>query len=600
MTVAALLAVAAYVAGATPAAHWIGRAAYRVDLRARGSGNLGATNVFRVLGWRAGVPVIVADVLKGFAPAYFFPRLDGLPSGDWAVLYGAAAVLGHVFSFWVGFRGGKGVATGAGVVGALSPPVLVVGAVAWGMALFLTRYVSLASVSAASVAALSSWLVAGAGTALRAFMLAVAVFVAWSHRSNLARLRAGKEPKLGAPESERADPRTRHAATAPKEPSLGAPESEGEQGAAAARPPPGGGPAPDRPVAVVGAGSWGTALAGLLASSRDVRLWAREQEVVDSIEASGENALYLKGVPLDRERIRPTSSLEQALSGAAAVVWACPVQHSAALLEQAAPWIAEDVLVVSGSKGIEVRTKRRMAEVFAAFLPPEQARRFCALSGPSFAYEVARGTPTAVVVASRDEPACLAAQSLFQTGRFRVYTSPDVAGVELAGALKNVVAVAAGVASGLGLGHNAVAALITRGLAETSRLGRALDAQAATFAGLAGMGDLVLTCTGERSRNRTVGVELGKGRSISDILRGERTVAEGVATVRAVVQLAASVGVEMPLCVETYRIVVEGADPNEALSRLMTRQPKPENPELAFLRWPDGEPAPGQAGDLER
>lgn len=576
MTVAVLLAVAAYVAGATPAAHWIGRAAYQVDLRARGSGNLGATNVFRVLGWRAGVPVIVADVLKGFAPAYFFPRLDGLPSADWAVLYGAAAVLGHVFSFWVGFRGGKGVATGAGVVGALSPPVLFVGAVAWGMALFLTRYVSLASVSAASVAALSSWLVAGAGTALRAFMLAVAVFVAWSHRSNLARLRAGKEPKLGEPESGRA------------------------KRAGAARPPPGGGPAPDRPVAVVGAGSWGTALAGLLASSRDVRLWAREPEVVDSIEASGENALYLKGVPLDRERIRPTSSLEQALSGAAAVVWACPVQHSAALLEQAAPWIAEDVLVVSGSKGIEVRTKRRMAEVFAAFLPPEQARRFCALSGPSFAYEVARGTPTAVVVASRDEPACLAAQSLFQTGRFRVYTSPDVAGVELAGALKNVVAVAAGVASGLGLGHNAVAALITRGLAETSRLGRALDAQAATFAGLAGMGDLVLTCTGERSRNRTVGVELGKGRSISDILRGERTVAEGVATVRAVVQLAASVGVEMPLCVETYRIVVEGADPNEALSRLMTRQPKPENPELAFLRWPDGEPAPGQAGDTER
>ena len=594
MTVAALLAVAAYVAGATPAAHWIGRAAYRVDLRARGSGNLGATNVFRVLGWRAGVPVIVADVLKGFAPAYFFPRLDGLPSADWAVLYGAAAVLGHVFSFWVGFRGGKGVATGAGVVGALSPPVLVVGAVAWGMALFLTRYVSLASVSAASVAALSSWLVAGAGTALRAFMLAVAVFVAWSHRSNLARLRAGKEPKLGEPESGRG--RERPGAGPGSRPSCGARRRSTD----AARPSPGGGLAPDGPVAVVGAGSWGTALAGLLASSRDVRLWAREPEVVDAIEASGENALYLKGVPLDRERIRPTSSLEQALSGAAAVVWACPVQHSAALLEQAAPWIEEDVLVVSGSKGIEVRTKRRMAEVFAAFLPPEQARRFCALSGPSFAYEVARGTPTAVVVASRDEPACLAAQSLFQTGRFRVYTSPDVAGVELAGALKNVVAVAAGVASGLGLGHNAVAALITRGLAETSRLGRALDAQAATFAGLAGMGDLVLTCTGERSRNRTVGVELGKGRSISDILRGERTVAEGVATVRAVVQLAASVGVEMPLCVETYRIVVEGADPNEALSRLMTRQPKPENPELAFLRWPDDEPAPGQAGALER
>lgn len=577
MTVAALLAVAAYVAGATPTAYWVGRAAYRVDLRARGSGNLGATNAFRVLGWRAGVPVIVVDVLKGFAPTYAFARLDGLPEADWGVLYGAAAVLGHAFSFWVGFRGGKGVATGAGVVAALSPPVLVVGAVAWGMCLFLTRYVSLASVSAAAAAALSSWLVGGAGTALRAFLLVVAVFVVWSHRSNLARWRAGKEPKAGEP-----GPRRRRGAAGPS------------------RSPAGGARAQGRPVAVVGAGSWGTALAGLLARSRRVRLWAREQEVVDSIEATGENGLYLAGAPLDREQVRPTCSLEEALSGAAAVVWACPVQHSSALLEQAAPWIAKDMLVVSGSKGIEVRTKRRMAGVFAAFLPPEQARRFCALSGPSFAYEVARGRPTAVVVASLDEQACLAAQALFQTARFRVYTSPDVVGVELAGALKNVVAVAAGVAAGLGLGHNAVAALITRGLAETSRLGKALDAQAATFAGLAGMGDLVLTCTGERSRNRTVGVELGKGRSTSDILRGERTVAEGVATVRAVVQLAASVGVEMPLCAETYRIVVEGADPNEALSRLMTRQPKPENPELAFSRLPRGEPAAGPASGLER
>lgn len=599
MTVPSLLALAAYVAGATPTAYWIGRAAYRVDLRTRGSRNLGATNAFRVLGWKAGVPVIVADVLKGFAPAFWFPRIDGLPEADWGVLYGAAAVLGHAFSFWARFRGGKGVATGAGVVAALSPPVLVVGAAAWGMSLFLTRYVSLASIAAAAAAALSSWLVADAGTATRAFLLAVAVFVAWSHRSNLARLRTGKEPKAGRGEPARRRSEAGRDREAGEEPKAGDPEPAVARGDARAPSPPSGRDEQPPPVAVVGAGSWGTALAGLLAQSRHVRLWARDPEIVDLIEGRGENAHYLKGVPLDRERIRPTCSLEEALSGAAAVVWACPVQRSSALLERAAPWIEEDALVVSGSKGIEVRSKRRMAGVFAAFLPSEQARRFCALSGPSFAHEVARGTPTAVVVASRDEQACLAAQSLFQTERFRVYTSPDLTGVELAGALKNVVAVAAGVASGLGLGHNAVAALITRGLAETSRLGQALDAQAATFAGLAGMGDLVLTCTGERSRNRAVGVQLGKGRAIGDILKGERTVAEGVATVRAVVQLAASVGVEMPLCAETHRIVVEGADPNEALSRLMTRQPKSENPELVFSRLPGRRPAPGRAGGAQ-
>lgn len=606
MTAALALAAAAYVAGATPASYWIGRAVSGIDLRARGSGNLGATNAFRVLGWRVGVPVVVIDVLKGFAPAFWFPRLDGLPEADWAVLYGAAAIAGHVFSFWTGFRGGKGVATGAGALAALSLPVLVVAVVAWGGTLFLSRYVSLASVAAAATAAMAAWLDAGAGTALRSFLLATAGFVAWSHRSNLLRLRAGEEPKVGQPASGPEDSREPPDGAASGESATeaggqarvaggrfepgGRPGPLRSRGSAGDAPPQSRSPSPEGAVAVVGAGSWGTALAGLLATERPVRLWAREREVADSIAASGENALYLGGVPLDRARLRATCSLEEALSGAGTVVWACPVQHSAAVLRRAAPFVSAEALVVSCSKGIEVETKRRMDEVFATVLPAGQARRFCALSGPSFAREVAGGLPTAVVVASRDEGACLAAQALLQTRRFRVYTSPDVVGVQLAGALKNVVALAAGVASGLGLGHNAVAALITRGLVEMTRLGSAMGAQTATFAGLAGLGDLVLTCTGELSRNRAVGVQLGEGRSIRDILRGERTVAEGVATVRAASQLAGRLGVDMPLCAETYRIVAEGADPNEALSRLMTRQPKPENPELLF------EPPPAPAG----
>lgn len=333
--------------------------------------------------------------------------------------------------------------------------------------------------------------------------------------------------------------------------------------------------------AVVGAGAWGTTLANLLAGSGTrVRLWAREREVAESFRDRGENALYLEGVTLDRHRLTVTNSLTNALAGADVVVWVCPVQYSADVLAEAAPHVPPGATVVSASKGIEITTLRRMDEIFAASLPANQAHRLCVLSGPSFAKEVVAGAPTAVVVASRDEEARLSVQALFQTHRFRVYTNPDVIGVELGGALKNVIAVAAGVATGLDLGHNAVAALMTRGLAEICRLGVAMGAEATTFSGLAGMGDLVLTCTGGLSRNRTVGYRLGRGESIGEILGEARTVAEGVATVRAVHELARRLGVEMPVSAEVHGIVAEGADPMEALHRLMTREPKSEHPDI--------------------
>lgn len=332
-------------------------------------------------------------------------------------------------------------------------------------------------------------------------------------------------------------------------------------------------------VAVVGAGAWGTSLANLLADGgARVRLWAREPDVAAAFRECGENALFLPGVSLNRERLSVSNSLSRALADATVVIWVCPVQHSARLLSAAAPLIPADALVVSASKGIEIATLRRMDEIFGDALPPAQAGRISVLSGPSFAREVCDGVPTAVAVASRDRDACIAVQSLFQTDRFRVYTTPDVIGVELGGALKNVIAVAAGVAAGLELGHNAVAALMTRGLAEISRLGVAMGARPATFAGLAGMGDLVLTCTGGLSRNRTVGQRLGRGESMERIAGSTRTVAEGVATVVAVHELAGRLGVEMPVSEEVYRIVAEGADPMEALHRLMTREPRPEHP----------------------
>ncbi len=334
-------------------------------------------------------------------------------------------------------------------------------------------------------------------------------------------------------------------------------------------------------VCVIGAGAWGTTLANLLAGSgADVRLWALEPDVASSIKDYGENTLFLQGVPLERTRLSATNSLPDALDGAEVVVWVCPVQHSAALLARAAAFIPPGAILVTASKGIEITTLRRMDEVFADVLPARQAERLCVLSGPSFAREVSAGAPTAVAVASRHPQARDRIQSLFQTRRFRVYTNPDVVGVELGGALKNVIAIAAGVAAGLELGNNAVAALMTRGLAEISRLGVSMGARAETFAGLAGMGDLVLTCTGGLSRNRTVGYRLGRGESMVEIMGGARTVAEGVATVMAVHKLARSLGVEMPVSAEVYRIVAEGADPMEALDRLMTREPKPEHPDI--------------------
>ena len=331
-------------------------------------------------------------------------------------------------------------------------------------------------------------------------------------------------------------------------------------------------------VAVVGGGAWGTALADLLArGGSSVRLWAREPEVVASIRERHENAVYLKGLKLCAE-LGATSSLESAFAGAGVVIWACPVQYSSALLARVRKHIRPDAIVVSASKGIEVATLRPMHELLGANLSPRQSRRVCALSGPSFASEVVAGVPTAVVAASREREARRQVQSLFQTDRFRVYTNHDLIGVELGGALKNVIALAAGVAAGLDLGHNAVAALITRGLAEIGRLGVAMGASAATFAGLAGMGDLVLTCTGGASRNRQVGERLGRGESMEKIMAGMSTVAEGVATAHAVRDLSKRHGVEMPVSTEVYAIVAQGRDPLEALDRLMTREPTSEAP----------------------
>lgn len=329
-----------------------------------------------------------------------------------------------------------------------------------------------------------------------------------------------------------------------------------------------------RPVAVVGAGSWGTALARVLGTNgHTVRLWAREAEVVDAINHRHENPDFLPGVILP-EAISATSDLAAALYGVQAAVSVVPSQFARSVWKEAANSFPDDALLISASKGIEVSTLLRMDEVLEDVLGQAIRSRFCVLSGPSFAAEVAAEQPTLVVAAAHQTGVAEAAQELFQNPYFRVYTHSDVIGVEL-GALKNVMAIAAGVAAGLGYGHNTRAALITRGLAEMARLGVAMGGRRDTFSGLAGMGDLVLTCTGDLSRNRTVGRRLGEGETLEEILGG-RTVAEGVRTVQAVRELSIRHGVEMPIVEEVHAMLADGRAPAEALKRLMTREPKSE------------------------
>lgn len=329
-------------------------------------------------------------------------------------------------------------------------------------------------------------------------------------------------------------------------------------------------------VAVIGAGSWGTALADLLARKGvETVLWSYEPDVAASIREEHRNPRYLAEIEL-HPTLDATSDLEEAVTGAEVVVSVSPSHVVRQVMAQIAPFVREDALVVSASKGIEMESLQTMDEVLAEVLPPGFGRRTAFLSGPSFAVEVAQGHPTAVTMAAEDLAIAERAQELFQTDRFRVYTNEDVRGVELGGALKNVIAIASGVVDGLGLGNNTRAALITRGLAEITRLGLALGAQPRTFSGLAGMGDLILTCTGALSRNRSVGIELAAGRSLDEILGGMTMVAEGVRTARSARDLAERHEVEMPIVEAVHAVLYGGRGAREAVETLMLREPKPE------------------------
>ena len=329
-------------------------------------------------------------------------------------------------------------------------------------------------------------------------------------------------------------------------------------------------------VAVIGAGGWGTAL-GLVAARAgcEVRLWSRNVSVVEDVNVRRVNGTYLEGHALP-EGVWATTEADAALKGAELVVLAAPSHATRALLESMRGLFAPDAVFVSATKGVEFETGKRISEVVGEVLGDGAAERFACLSGPSFAQEVAAGQPTAVVAASRDESLARLVQRALSAQNFRVYTNPDVTGTELGGASKNVMALAAGMVAGLGLGMNTISALITRGLAEMTRLALAEGGRLETLMGLAGLGDLVLTCTGGLSRNRFVGQELGRGRALEDVLAGMHEVAEGVRTTRAIRLLAARRGVEMPITEEVHAVLYDGKPARAAVESLISRPLKEE------------------------
>ncbi|MBN1917621.1 MAG: NAD(P)-dependent glycerol-3-phosphate dehydrogenase [Verrucomicrobia bacterium] len=335
------------------------------------------------------------------------------------------------------------------------------------------------------------------------------------------------------------------------------------------------------PITIVGAGSWGTALAKLLADQGlEVRLWVYEQEVCEALVRTHTNPVYLPDVEL-AAGVVAIPEFAEALDGAAVVCFVVPSHVLRRVAADCAPCLPANAALLSATKGIEVETGMLPAQVLADVLGENARDRLAVLSGPSFAVEVARGLPTAVTIAAHDDAIGRRLQETFATPVFRVYLSSDVTGVQLGGAVKNVIAIATGIADGLGLGHNARAALITRGLAEIMRLGQALGADPLTLSGLSGLGDLVLTCTSELSRNRTLGYRIGRGEALDRVTRATPMVAEGVRTSAAAVALAERLGVEVPISRQVHAILHEGKRPLDAVHELLARTLKAEKPNQA-------------------
>ncbi len=554
-----------YILGSVPIGLLLARVK-GVDIRNVGSGNIGATNVFRSVGKAWGIATFIGDALKGFIPAFFFPVfairvLQHSTVSNLGLLFGCAAIVGHNWPVFLHFRGGKGIATSAGVLLGVAPVSVGVGACIWGMLFVTTGYVSVASIAAAAAVPASAWALYLPETGpLLPFVLTVLGAVAIGrHSINIQRLFKGVEHRFNLPWLKPGKGGMRTESDARE-------RAPGDLGSFT-------GPSGITRVCVIGDGGWGTALAMVLQrNGHSVTVWGPFPDYIARIRRERTNPKFLPDVDLPPE-ILWTANREEAASGADVVVLAVPSRFYKEVVGSFAPVITPDASVVSVTKGLDRETLQRMSQVASELLGH---RPVAALSGPSLAEEVARGIPTAVVVAAALPDQALALQSLFVNPAFRVYASDDVAGIELGGALKNVLAIAAGISDGIGYGDNTKAALITRGLAEITRLGAALGAHRNTFAGLSGMGDLVVTCTSRRSRNRAVGERIGRGESLEKIMSSMEQVAEGVWTSLTAQALARKLDVDAPIIDEVCAVLHEGKDPRAAVKALLTREPRPE------------------------
>jgi len=586
-----------YLLGSIPSAIWISRIFGGIDIRQHGSRNAGLTNVFRVLGWKPALPVALIDFSKGLGAVlmglWWSQSAWHMTHGHttFALACGFCAVLGHTFTAFAGFKGGKGVLTGLGVFAGISPVTAVIAFVVWVAVLKWKGYVSLASICGAFALALGNtiimldkawgyivassmvnghvdWcsvigsLVAHGDTALMLLSWFVGLFVIYKHRSNIHRLKSGTEYKFQRKGEEAAEDVRQRAVSRYREQAIAK------------------GLDPDR-VAILGAGSWGIAIAQILATKGlKVVLWEYSAKGAEQLRETRESKDKLPGVLL-HESVEVTSDLRAALERSAVVSLIVP-SHTLRSVCDAVRGIltAEQVASrqwVSFIKGIEEKTLLRMTEIVIDALPGATLDNVSVLSGPSHAEEVARQVPTTVVLASKNELNAAALQDLyFLAPSFRTYRSTDIVGVELCGAVKNVIAIASGILDGLGLGDNSRGALMTRGMAEMARLGEKLGGNRESFWGLAGMGDLITTCISKHSRNRYVGEQVGRGKSLTEVLAGMTMVAEGVRTVAGVRELARIHGVEMPLTEQVHGILFEGRPAAEAVESLMARAAKSE------------------------
>lgn len=584
-----------------------------IDIRKEGSGNAGMTNTIRVMGLAAGITVFIVDVLKAFIAVRIGYNFGDDPG---AMVAFGAVVIGHCFPAVWGFKGGKGVAASFGAALALNWLSAIAALIVAGVFFLITRRMSVASIFAAIAYPVAIWFYE---PEYLYFAIGAAVFLLIMHLANIKRIAKGEEEKLtiggkdkaqdtvsaeaetvmdaslqGKPLSAEEKSKLKAsdqefedlsigespiAADATKEPSLvdaqqsdaSRPEPEPMDYYASTEIPDLGDKA--HKIAVVGSGSFGTAMANLLVyNGHDVTLYGRNKAALDAMKETRMNDRYLPYVILS-DRIKYTNNIRNALRGKEIVVFAVPAQKFRQVSSKAAQYLEEGAVVVNLAKGIEKKTLKRMSEVAEETIP---AARYVALSGPTHAEEIVRNTPAGIVAASKDAEAARLIQDTFMSEQLRVYTQDDVVGVEIAGAVKNVIAIATGISDGMKLGNNARAALMTRSIHEIKRLGDKLGADPETFSGLSGIGDLIVTCSTNLSRNRRCGLLIGLGLEAKEAVERVGSVVEGYYTADAVCDLAKKLDVEMPVCKATQAVLKGKITPEVAVSMLMSRDKKDE------------------------